>query len=681
MIRSLASTFALVATAAAAPLFAAAAEPPEQWATGVPIVTSILHPNGQYSPWQLLGRPNTLSRPGDTNPCSWAPSRNVDGNGVKNDSVVTIRLSYDYPVFARQVAVVQNVNPGSIERVTVISADEKQKEVVYEAVPQKSDKKYDVLHAIFPKTKFKVAYVELRLRPGMVDGWNEIDAVGLFTTPEPYQLSIDLADIDTAGMRRVNLGSPLNTEADELLPVVSPDGTMLFICRDEHPENIGRRKKSDIWFSTAQRDGNWSKPVNVGPPLNNDRANFVCSISPDGNTLLVGGVYDKAGQARPGVSVSSRTPDGWSEPVEVPIDDFINTGEFVSYFLANDNSTLLMVLERPGTYGGRDIFVSFRTDTLWTKPKNVGRGVNTAGNETNVFLAADMKTMYFSSEGYNGYGDMDIFVTERLDSTWLRWSEPKNMGPVVNSAGWDGYFSIPASGKYAYLSSVDNSYGRGDIFRVELPAKLRPKPVVLVSGTVTDSEDKKPLYAIIRYERLSDGTELGVANTNPVDGTFKIALPAGEQYGFRAEVEGYLSVNDNIDLRKLDSYQELERNLVLTKAKSGAQITANNLFFDSGKSALKKESIPELKRIAAFLMTNKQFSLRIVGHTDDVGSDAFNRTLSQNRAKAVERWLVGSGVPANRLSSEGKGKTQPVTTDPEQRALNRRVEFVLEEKP
>jgi len=161
----------------------------------------------------------------------------------------------------------------------------------------------------------------------------------------------------------------------------------------------------------------------------------------------------------PGVSLTYRTRKGWAYPEKQDIDKFYNDSPYASYFLSNDGRFLLMSVQRKGGKGELDLYVSFRkADNEWAEPIHMGNVINTSTNDYSPFLAADGQTLYFSSEGHSGYGKADIFKTDRLDDTWTNWSEPQNLGPVVNSPGADSKYNIPASGEYAYYSTTNNLF-------------------------------------------------------------------------------------------------------------------------------------------------------------------------------------------------------------------------------
>ena len=178
-------------------------------------------------------------------------------------------------------------------------------------------------------------------------------------------------------------------------------------------------------------------------------------------------------------------------------------------------------------------------------------------------------------------------MTKRLDDSWTKWAPLVNMGPKLNSPGWDSYFTIPASGDYAYFVSSRSGEGQEDIFRIKLPELAKPDPVALISGQVLNSKTNAPISARITYESLPEGKELGVARSEPVNGDYKIVLPFGKKYGFSAKAKGYYAVSEFVDLTGMKEYGELNKNLYLAPIEVNQIVRLNNIFFESGKSVLK----------------------------------------------------------------------------------------------
>jgi len=491
---------------------------------------------------------------------------------------------------------------------------------------------------------------------------------------------INLVDDSLTIYEKENLGENVNSAVDELSPIISADGQTLYICVAGDEENVGIDNQQDIWYSTLNPDNTWSKRVNIGFPLNNEGPNHVFYISPDNNTLIVGNRYDKSGNLiGEGISISNLQKNGWSLPEALNINNFYNKQNEYSVTYSPSGKMLIISLERNDTFGDQDLYVSFKRENgSWSEPQNMGSDINTFGGEITPFLAADNTTLYYATNARPGYGNYDIFLTRRLDDTWTKWTEPENLGPNINTPGWDAYFTIPASGEYSYLVSTDNSFGMEDIFRVKVSKAARPNPVVLIKGKVFNIKSSEFLEANITYFDLETNQEIGLARSNPINGTYQISLPGGHKYSYYAQKEGYFSVSENIDLLNLDAYSEISRDLYLAPMEVGQSIRLNNIFFEFDKSNLLEESIFELERLVTIMNENRNMVIQIAGHTDNYGSDAYNKKLSEDRAMAVYMYLKSKGL-GDRASSVGYGESMPVSTNDtdEGRALNRRVEFVI----
>lgn len=481
------------------------------------------------------------------------------------------------------------------------------------------------------------------------------------------------------GAKPERLGPNVNSQAAEKAPLVSPDGKTLYVVREGHPGNIGGRN-DDIWAATLQPDGSWGPLMNIGRPINNQGANAMISVSPDNNSYVIMNTYHPNGApSGSGFSMTYRTDSSWIVPQKMNIRNFYNRNIFQEASMSPDGKALVMAVQRDDSYGNKDLYVSFlQDDGSWSEPKNMGPVVNTIFSEIGPFIAADGKTMYYSTAGKRGFGSSDIFVTRRLDDTWVHWSEPENLGPDINTKNWDAYYVVTADGKYAYFCA-GGLEGDLDIYRIPLPVGARPSPVVIVQGRVFDARTKKTLSASIRYETLKDGKEAGIARSNPKTGEYKIVLPSGSEFGFRAEAKGYYPVSDNLSTTALTEYKELNRDLYLEPLEVGRTIRINNLFFDFGKWDIRSESHADLNRLVALLKSSPTMRIQLSGHTDDVGSDKDNVALSEKRAQSVLQYLIDNGVDAGRLTAKGFGKTKPIAknrTD-EGRQLNRRVEFTI----
>lgn len=477
-----------------------------------------------------------------------------------------------------------------------------------------------------------------------------------------------------------NLGKNINSPYSEYVPVISPDNQTLYLFVLGDPNNLG---EGDIWYSSKVGDG-WAPRKNIGSPLNNEASNFVISVSPDNNSLFLSRRYKTKGNTAAdngkGFSIARRSKNGWSIPTDVVVANFKNKSKYGEFCMSSDQKTLIHAIETDESMGDQDLYVSFRiSDGSWSAPKNLGKTINTKNAENSPFLASDGTTLYFSTNGRPGYGKNDIFMSRRLDDSWTNWTEPENLGPSINTPEMDAYFTIPASGEYAYLVSAEKSLGEADIWKIKLPDLLKPKPVVLVYGKVLNSLTNEPVEADISYRFLETNEEVGIANSNPKDGSYKIILPAGKVYSFMAIKENIYTEGQNIDLKDIKQYQEIERNLYLVPIQVGSRVSMNNLFFVTGKAEINQLSYPELARLIDLMKKHKEMEIEIAGHTDDVGSDKVNNELSLQRANAVKDYLISQGIESNRLTAKGYGKTKPLVpnTTEENKKKNRRVDFTI----
>jgi OmpA-OmpF porin, OOP family len=647
-----------------------------QWASEIHSFSSELTPV-QYSAKQVLGKPNAFP-PGGENPNAWTPA--------KANRKEFIRVNYAEPMAIQQIAIVESYNPSALFRIYVYDEEGNEYDVNTlnpRAIPVRGR----VINLMMERTPYKVASVKLEFDGASVPEFYSIDAIAIADVEIPVFVEVNLPELLNQEMMVERLSNNVNSEYEEYNPILSPDGKTLYFGRKNHPENVGGVKdKEDIWYSELNENGEWSLAKNMGRPLNNENPNFINSVTADGKSviLLLGNHYLDNGKMKGGVSISTNEGGEWSKPTPLEIENDYNYSEKANYFMVNNRKVLLMSVERDDSYGDRDLYVSFlKDDQSWTEPLNLGSTLNTAAEESAPFLAADNTTLYFSSRGFTGYGGADIYMSKRLDDSWTRWTEPENLGPTINTPFDDLFFNIPASSEFAYYSR-GMSETNSDIYRVALPIIQKPAPVVAVRGKTLNSKNNLPLEAKIIYERLPDGMELGITKSNPGSGEFEILLPAGYQYGIRAEMEGYIPENESLDLRNFEgeNYTLELRNLKLAPIEEEVVVVLNNVFFEFDKAVLRPESSPELDRIASLLNEKKSLQIEIAGHTCHMGPEAYNLQLSERRARAVYDYLLGKGVEKDRLAYVFFGQSKPIATNDtlEGRKQNRRVEFKIVKK-
>jgi len=496
-----------------------------QWASEV-VDKSSEYGNEIYSARQALGIPNAI-KGNSTEMMAWAPGRAESSLGEH------LHVRYTVPIRIRQIVISESKNPGAIRRITLFD-DNRKRHLIYENPnPAPTGKSIRFFTHTFPLTEYKVSEVLIELKTSAVPGSNNIDAIGISPNEQKYQgPQIEEVVYEKGVSNAENLGMQINSAFAERLPIISPDGKTLWFARKYHPQNRGDDAADDIWVSTLQGGNTWSRPINVGAPLNNEKHNFVFSVNPAGNKLWLANEYNSV--KRDGISYSIKNGRTWSRPRNVRINDHYNKGKYVCYHISSDEQVLLMSVTRTEGMGENDLYVSFKsTNGEYTKPQSLGSTINSVGDDSSIFLAADGKTIYFSSNGHAGYGGYDMFRSQRLDDSWTRWSKPVNLGEKVNSAANDYNYTIPAKGDYAYFSRDDNS-GMSDLFRIKLPKEVQPEPVVFVTGQLLDANTKRPIGGVLKYEKEGD-------NNHPTKmisddrGKFAMVLPYGENVDISLE--------------------------------------------------------------------------------------------------------------------------------------------------
>jgi outer membrane protein OmpA-like peptidoglycan-associated protein len=650
-----------------------------QWASKVIEFSSELTPI-QYSAQQVLGKPNVLPA-GGPNPNAWSPDRPKRKEFIK--------VGFEKPIPVRQIAIAESHNPSALFRVLVY--DESGNEYPLSSLnPMSIPLKGRMLNIFTDMTTYKVAALKLEFDGAALPDFFAIDAIAITDSSYPIIADIPKPQLLASGIIIEALDENVNSNVSELNPLLSPDGKTLYFSRKNHPENVGGVKDDeDIWYSQLDNNGQWQLAQNMRE-FNTPGPNFMNSINavtPDGKSAIIvlGNKYLDNGKMMAGVSVSSNVGGTWSKPRPMEIKNEYNFSEKANFFLTNNRKTLIMSVEREDSEGDRDLYVSFlQSDSSWSEPLNLGNIVNSAGEESAPFLASDDQTLYFSSNGFSGYGGSDIYVSKRLDDTWTNWSEPENLGPDINSPLEDLFFNIPAYSEFAYYSRgiTENNT---DIFRVKLPILRSPAPWVTVRGKIIDSETGQPLGAKIIYERLPDGLESGIAQSNPATGEYELTLPGGKMYGIRAEALNKISESQNLDLSGITEDKVIDnRDFNLDPIRVAAiaeesSIVLNNVFFDFDKSVLKAESYPELDRLVKIMKDKGTMHVEVSGHTDAMGPERYNLELSRKRANAVANYLSDHGIEKSRLKVNFFGENNPVDTNDtvEGRSKNRRVEFKI----
>jgi len=499
-----------------------------------------------------------------------------------------------------------------------------------------------------------------------------------------------------------NLGA-VNSPGNDYGPVVTADETILFMT-SRRPGGQGNEKAADgghmediyqsMWDYVNKT---WGPARNPNTPLNSPANDAVMALSADGQRMLLR-TDGEAGD----LCEARLTPTGWSKPK--PLGPHINTKyhETAATF-SPDGRYIYFVSDKPeGSLGGTDIYKA-EIDGK-NPPVNLGSAINTPYREEGVFMAPDGKTLYFSSEGHNTMGGLDIFKTVLENG---RWSEPVNLGWPINTPEDDASFVAAASGRYGYYAS-DRPGGLGgmDIYRVTflgaekqpvmnqeerlLSARLVPVrqplpplkvPVVtpevtVLKGSVTDIISRQHIQAQIEVYDNATSQQVAAFQTTP-QGKYLVTLPSGANYAVVLRQEGYLFYSENVNLPPTTGYAEKVKNIQLQRVEPGSNVVLNNVFFDPEKAVLRPESTAELERLVKLLNETPKLKIHLCGHTDNVGQIDANKDLSQKRAQAVANYLVDHKIKPERLQVTGYGATIPIASNATEagRQQNRRTEF------
>ena len=625
----------------------------------------------QYKGTQALGRPNKLPQ-AESGASAWRPAQ-------EDDNEQWIKVGFAAPAPVRQVAVAENFGAGCIQKIMAydLQGNEYLLHQNTDSLPKATGKMWRVI--LKTPTKYAVAALKVIIDTKRVAGWNEIDAIGVSASTQPIEAQINLAANVPAALKKENLGPNVNSKSNEVAPVISPDGKTIYFTRFDHPQNIKPAEDYDIWFS-EEKNGVWQMAKNMENPVNNAQENSIAYISPDDRTALLMNEYRADGTLTKGVSTTRKNPTGWSFPQPVMLKNYVNDNAFSGFYIGPNGKVMVLSLQNNASIGDADLYVSFQqNDGSWSEPKNMGPSVNTADGELTPFLATDNRTLYFTSNGRSGYGETDLFLSHRLDDSWSNWSEPENLGPAINTPDAEAHFTIPASGAYAYFCSVENSLGEFDIFRLKLPETVQPVPTVLLQGSVMDQKTKQNVAAEVILEDLDQKLPPQKLDYDPAVGDFKIVLDTQKQYGLTAQRKGYQSSGTVVDLTKEKQYRELRRDILLAPLEVGQKVSLNTILFEQSKFNLLPSSLPELDRLAQLMTENANMDILLEGHTDNIGDFNANLQLSKDRVDEVKRYLTTKNVAAARVQTKGWGPTRPVApnTSEDARKRNRRVEFTV----
>jgi len=478
----------------------------------------------------------------------------------------------------------------------------------------------------------------------------------------------------------INISNNINTEDDEYWPCLTADGQTLIFTRLIKDSVALSGKQEDLFYS--EFNGNtWGPAINIGKPLNTSQNEGAQTISANGRIMVFTGCNRKDGFGRCDLYISYKIGNKWTIPKNMgqPVNSKYTETQ---PSLSADGRTLYFVSDRPGGRGSTDIYLTtMKDDSSWSVPINIGEPINTEESEMSPFIHADNQTLYFASDGHPGMGGIDLFISYKINDS--AWSKPKNLGYPINTNADEIGFIVNTQGNIAFFSSERNKKTGKDIYMLELYKDIQPLPTSYIKGKIFDKYTLKPLNARFELYDLNSGKLIYTSKSDPLTGEFLVTLPANKNYMLNASAEGYLFYSENFPFTGIrDFKQPFVKNVPMHPINVGETIVLNNIFFEFNSYELKNESILELDKVVELLKKNPKVKILISGHTDNIGTQEYNKKLSEKRAESVANYLKSKSIDASRLKTIGYGDSRPLNTNEteEGRAINRRTEITILEK-
>ena len=436
----------------------------------------------------------------------------------------------------------------------------------------------------------------------------------------------------------------LSSKAEDIKPILSPDGKTLYFVRTFHKHNVGGKTAGqDIWYSRKDLNGDWLKPSNKNiNDWNNKDNNAIIHFSKSGNSVYLLDSYHKRKDNGKGLAISTRSADStWSKP-ETFLVEGVNPASGFYDFTLNDEENILIssMHERAGV--SEDLYISFKKNGTWEKPILLSDVINTNGFEFSPYLV-DNTILYFSSNGHEGFGDADIYRSYRLDDTWLNWSEPENLGAEINSERFDGFFSI--RDKHAFFASNRDSRFSN----------------IYHSDVMTEEEHEE-------VQRIAHQEELKKLQEEKEKREKLLVLKEQRELEKKALVRAPSMVKPSIIYNSVDKF---------TKGKS-LDHTMMYFKFDSHELS---ENMRQIIRQWAYMLDEKvKWRILVKGYTDSKGNIEYNKKLSKKRAIATQKFISQQGINVSELIIEAKGENDPLEENStlKGRMKNRRTEVYAE---
>ena len=490
----------------------------------------------------------------------------------------------------------------------------------------------------------------------------------------------------------------VSTDDDEYLPLISPDGSLLFYTHAYMKKNISSSVTSaaggfveEFTVSNALDNNsgiNFSKGSAMPFPFNTGRNQGASTITIDNNKLFITLCeYVSRDYNNCDIYYSVRTSKGWSELKNMGANiNGLHTWESQPS-ISTDGKVLYFASIREGNVGfdinnpTSDIYYSVLNDNgTWSKAKNIGTTINTSGNEKSPFIHSDSHTLYFSSDGHYGIGGYDIFYSKYRNA---EWTKPVNIGYPINTENDDISFIVNTQGTKAYFASNKLAEKGGwSIYAMDLYEEARPEKVFLVKGQLIDDNGKTITDAKIEIKN-ADNEKIAESIVNNETGNYAVAVNAekkeDENYLMIVKKDGYNFTSALIEPTAETFESPKVVNFEIKEIEKGKSVELNDLYFATASYTIDKKSFNMLNNFAEFLQENPTIIIELRGHTDNTGNLQANITLSNQRAKAVYDYLISKGIASNRLKYQGFGPNMPIANNDTEdgKAKNRRTEFFI----
>ena len=515
-------------------------------------------------------------------------------------------------------------------------------------------------------------------------------------TPEDYNYALKMIRYAKVYSELINHPVPFNpqvlegvsTKDDEYLATMSPDNEILYFTRyatlpPAKTAWVTQGIKKDIFMYSEKTNGIFDKGEPMPPPFNVNDNEGGPSVTLDNKTLYYTLCKYNKGNKYQNCDIFTSDFKNGNWGIIAPLDSNINSPNSweSQASTTSDGKTLYFVSDRPGGYGGYDIYVSHKdAKGHWSPAQNLGPNINSKGDEKAPFIHTDSQTLYFSSNGRLGMGGYDIFYSKLNEDG--KWSEPKNIGYPINTKKDDVGFFASTDGHYGYFTSNQlKGQGGWDIFSFELYKEARPEQVLLIKGTIKDNKKEEPVQATVELQNIAT-KKISEIPVDSATGEYSLAVVFRNDYLLTVKKEGYAFSSKYISKEDSSFISPKKIDIDIKPLEVGETYRINDILFKTDSFSLTSASKIVIDKFINFLNENPHMKIAIHGHTDNLGGDLHNLILSENRAKSVYEYMISKEINQRRLSYKGFGDSKPIdnNSSEEGRAKNRRTEFVIIEK-